>query len=174
MRKVLIGLSLFLAVSLPLMAQEWKADVFGGYQFMHLSQSGTTVNGNGFDAAVTAKLFGNLGATADISGAYKTISGTSGHVYTYTFGPTFYLSREGAVSPFVHALFGGTTAAGSISGAGSGSSNGFAMFIGGGVDAKVKNNMAIRVAQFDWLHYSVSGVSGSSNVRLSVGAVFRF
>jgi hypothetical protein len=151
-----------------------KGEVFGGYQFMHLSESGTSINANGFDFAGTGKFTKDIGFTADISGAYKTISGASGHVYTYTFGPTYYVSPKETVSPFVHVLFGGTSVGGSVSGGGSGSTSGFAMYIGGGVDAKVKKNIAIRVAQFDWLHYSVNGVSGSSNVRLCFGAVFRF
>jgi len=173
MNKVLLWLSFILCLSIPLMAQDSaKADIFGGYQFLHLNVGGSSTNANGWGAAVTGYVTKNFGVTGDFGGAYKTVGGVSGHVYTYTFGPTVSISPEGKVNPFVHALFGRTTVGASLSG--TGSTSGFAMFIGGGVDAKVNKNLSIRAFQFDWLHYSVNGVSGSRNVRICAGGVFHF
>jgi len=175
MNKVLLCVSFILCFSISLMAQDSaKADIFGGYQFLHLNAGGSSTNANGWDAAVTGYVTKNFGVTGDFAGAYKTVSGVSGHVYTYTFGPTFSFTPEEKVNPFVHALFGGTSVGASLQGSGSGSTSGFAMFIGGGVDAKVNKNLSIRAFQFDWLHYSVKGVTGSSNVRICAGAVFHF
>jgi hypothetical protein len=176
MRKVILYSSLLLlALSMPLMAQDNpRAGIFGGYQFLHLNADGISENANGWDAAVTGNLNSYFGVTGDFSGSYKSISGASGHVYTYTFGPTATIIPEGKVNPFVHALFGGTSVGGSLANSGSASTSGFAMFIGGGVDAKVNKNISVRAVQFDWLHYSVSGVSGSSNVRLCFGVVLHF
>ena len=175
MRKIFLGLFLTFLLSLPLMAQDYsKVDVFGGYQFLHLGgQDGIdSINASGWDASATLKAYKNLGIGGDFSGSYKSINGASGHVYTYTFGPTYSLKPSGKAAPFIHALFGGTSVGGSVSGGGSGGTSGFAMFVGGGVDAKVKSNFSIRVVQFDWLHYSVNGVSGSNNVRICGGVVF--
>jgi hypothetical protein len=46
--------------------------------------------------------------------------------------------------------------------------------LGGGADAKLTGHVAVRLAQVDWLHYSVFSTSGNSNVRVSTGLVFRF
>jgi hypothetical protein len=175
MNKVLLCVSFILCFSISLMAQDSaKADIFGGYQFLHLNVGGSSTNANGWNAAVTGYITKNFGVTGDFAGAYKTENGVSGHVYTYTFGPTVSVSPEAKVNPFVHALFGRTSVGASLSGSGSGSTSGFAMFIGGGVDAKLNKNLSIRAFQFDWLHYSVNGVTGSSNVRICAGAVFHF
>lgn len=172
MHKILLCLSLLLSLSSALIAQDnSRAAIFGGYQFLHLNGQGVSENANGWDAAVNGNITKYFGVTGDFSGAYKSISGASGHAYTYTFGPTATVILKGKLNPFVHVLLGGTSVGGSLTGGGSGSNSGFAMFLGGGVDAKVDRSISVRVVQFDWLHYSVSGVSGSSNVRLCFGAV---
>ena len=94
-------------------------------------------------------------------------------VYSYTFGPTVSLNHEGTINPFVHALFGGAHASASFSGSGA-STNGFAMMMGGGIDAKVAPHIAVRLVQADWIYYRFNGVGESKNVRVSTGIVFRF
>jgi hypothetical protein len=166
---VVVGL-----LALPLMAQDYpKAQIFGGYQYLHLGGSGTDVNANGWNASLTGNFNKYFGVAADFSGAYKTISGVDAKVYSYTGGPVFHFNSEGTVDPFVHALFGGAHASASISGVGSGSENGFTMMYGGGADIKISRMWALR-GQGDWVYYRFSGVSESHNVRLSVGVVLRF
>ncbi|HYL13718.1 MAG TPA: hypothetical protein VEV41_11825 [Terriglobales bacterium] len=89
---------------------------------------------------------------------------------TYTFGPTI-SAGKGSISPFVHALFGGFRT--SVSGL-SGSANGFAMFLGGGIDAGMKHGLAFRVVQADWEILRSSGVTDRKNARVSTGIVLRF
>jgi hypothetical protein len=166
---VVIGL-----LSLPLMAQDFpKAEIFGGYQFLHLGGSGTDVNANGWDASLTGNFNKYFGVTGDFSGAYKTLNGVSANVYTYTGGPVVNLNSEGTVNPFVHALFGGAHVGASASGVGSGSENGFTMMYGGGADFKINKLLAFR-GQADWVYYRFSGVSESHNVRVATGIVLRF
>jgi hypothetical protein len=55
----------------------------------------------------------------------------------------------------------------------SASSSGMAMMFGGGVDVG-KHNLALRLAQFDWLSLHNSGTSYNNNMRLSTGLVMRF
>jgi len=111
---------------------------------------------------------------ADFGGAYKTISGIDTKVYSYTGGPVVSLNSAGKVNPFVHALFGGAHASASLSGVGSGSTNGFTMMFGGGADVKLNQILAVRLVQADWVYYRFSGNSESHNVRVSTGIVLRF
>jgi hypothetical protein len=175
MQKLLSLLVFVSLLSFPLMAQDYpKAEIFGGYQYLHLGGSGTDVNANGWNASLTGNFNKNLGVTGDFSGSYKTISGVSAKIYSYTGGPVVNLNSGGKINPFVHALFGGAHLSASLSGAGSGSENGFTMMFGGGADVKVSKPLAIRLFQVDWVYYRFSGQSESHNVRVSTGIVFRF
>jgi hypothetical protein len=174
-------------LALPLMAQnESKAEIFGGYQYLHIGNNSTLGSSgqgfNGWNAAGAYNFAKNIGVEGDFSGTYATISGVSAHVYTYTGGPII-SAKMGSIRPFAHVLFGGARFTGSASGA-SVSWNGFTTMAGGGVDAKVSKALAVRVAQVDWLYYhfgsktiggtSFPSFSGSNNVRISTGLVFRF
>jgi len=182
---VLLGL-----LALPVMAQDNpKFDVFGGYQYMHLSNvggySGLNVNLNGWDAAASAYFTKHIGVTGDFSGNYKSrtydiddFSGTvHTHVYSYAGGPVVSLNPGGTLNPFVHALFGGAHASLSACDAEGcesvGSQNGFVMMYGGGADVKMSKHMAVR-GQLDWVYYRFNGYSNSSNVRVATGVVFHF
>ncbi len=174
MQKFLVLVVFLGVVSLPLMAQDYpKAEIFGGYQYLHLG-NGADVNANGWDASLTGNFTKSFGVTGDFSGSYKTIEGVSAKIYSYTGGPVVNLNAGGKVNPFVHALFGGAHFGASLSGEGSGSTNGFTMMMGGGVDAKVNRAIAVRVIQADWVYYHFSGDSESHNVRVCAGIVIRF
>lgn len=175
MRKFLVLIVLVGLFSLTVMAQETpKAEVFGGYQYTHISSGGESESFNGWNASVTGNVNKYFGVAGDFSGSYKTISGVSVKVYTYTFGPVISLNHEGTFNPFVHALFGGAHLSASVSGLGSGGTNGFTMMMGGGADAKVSPHFAVRLFQADWVYYHFEGVGESKNVRISAGVVARF
>jgi len=141
-------------------AQAQKAEVFAGYQYTHLDPG---YNASGWNGSVTGN-FGELfGLTADVSGVYN--SGT--RFYTYTVGPEVHAPLP-FVKPFVHALFGGATA----TGAGP-SSNGFAMYLGGGLDIG-HGLIGWRVIQADWMHTRFSGVSDNKNSRICTGLLMRY
>jgi len=174
MQKFFALLSFLVLLSAPLLAQDYpRAEIFGGYQFLHLGGD-ADVNANGWNASLTGNFNDWFGVTGDFSGAYKSISGASLSVYSYTGGPVVNLNHKGKVNPFVHALFGGAHLGAAVEGLGSGSTNGFTMMYGGGVDAKVGRNLAFRVFQADLVYYRFSGVSESKNVRVSTGIVVRF
>jgi Outer membrane protein beta-barrel domain len=190
---VLVGVFSLLAVA----ADTPKAEVFGGYQYLHtgdLSSSGQTLNNsgqnwNGWDANATYYFQKHLGVQGDFSGSYATIpdffggSHVSTHVYTYSGGPVVALNAGGKVNPFVHALFGGVRLSGSQSGV-SASFNGFTTMVGGGVDVKVAPRIAFRLIQADWVyfHFGSSTIAGTSfpsfsaskSVRIGTGIVFQF
>jgi hypothetical protein len=149
---------------LPTFAQ--KAAIFGGYQLTR--QGGDRLFGtgtnylSGWNASVTGGVAPFLGITADLSGAYK--SGSKLH--TFSVGPELRAHVLG-LRPFGHILVGGHSSSGPIS---LGSTNGFVMLSGGGLDIKAAPLLAIRIAQFDWMMIH----SQSSNFRYSAGLVLSF
>jgi hypothetical protein len=167
MQKFLVLIVFLGLLSIPLMAQDHpKAEVFGGYQYLHLGGDFGGINTNGWNASITGNFNDWFGVTGDFSGVYK----DSAHIYSYTGGPVVSLNSSGKVNPFVHALFGGSN----FGGGGSSSVNAFTMMFGGGADVKVAGAFAVRLIQADWVYYRNSGVGESHNVRISSGVVLRF
>lgn len=163
MRKFLLCLAALLLCAAVAQAEPKaapKAEVFGGYQFTRL-EGGT--NMNGWNAALT----GNMGKSFGITGDFSQVYNSGVHFSTYTVGPEVHAHLP-IVKPFAHALFGGARLAG-----GGGSINGFASYVGGGIDAG-HGLLAFRVAQFDWMYARFSGQGSSKNVRISTGLVVRF
>jgi hypothetical protein len=182
MRKVVLLIALLGLLTLLTSAQETpKAEVFGGYQFMHFGSKGASDNFNGWNASVTGNINKDFGIAGDFSGNYGTIQEIPAtvRIYTYAGGPVVNLNHDGKFNPFVHALFGGAHLSfpqGSLG------FNGFTIMAGGGVDAKVSPRVAVRLFQADWVYYHFGGnfstLAGESNfnknVRISTGIVFRF
>jgi hypothetical protein len=173
-----------LILSISALAQEApRAEVFGGYQFLHAS-SGTSgvpnFNMNGWDASLSGYFNKYVGVTGDFSGTYggPKVEGVDvkAHIYTYMFGPTLRAANAGPFQPFAHVLFGGAHIGGSASAFGvsaSGSDSGFAWAAGGGLDYKAGHMFSLRLAQFDFLQTHISGDS-QNNFRYSAGVVIRF
>jgi hypothetical protein len=147
-----------------LTASAQKVEIFGGYQFTHLEPN---FNASGWNASLTGNFKHILGITGDFSGAYK----DRVHAHTYTIGPVL-TARLPVVQPFVHALFGGITL--SSSGSNTGSSTGFAMLVGGGLDIGLRRGIGIRILQADWLSTRFSGNTNNNNMRVSAGLVVKF
>ena len=180
MKKMLILLALFLMGGLTAGAQEQpKVEAFLGYSYVRFippSSSGVQSFGlNGGSVSITYNPLAALGFVADIGG-YRAgnIAGApiSLNMYTYMFGPKVSL-RRGRLTPFAQALFGAAHGAVSSSGSGSAAGNDFAMALGGGVDARVTQHVAIRLIQAEYLNIRETGTS-VNNARLSAGVVFRF
>jgi hypothetical protein len=200
MQKFVVLIVFLGLLSLPLMAQDNpKVEVFGGWQYLHLGNVyGTSQNvPEGFDGSVTANLNKHFGVTGDFSGSFKSITGQietgnglgSGtvhdHIFTYAGGPVISMDAGGKINPFAHFLVGGFH--NSLSGSGclvsdptqcgsipTTSTNGMVMMVGGGLDVKASQHVAIRLGQFDWVYYHSNGVGESKNFRYSAGVVFRF
>jgi opacity protein-like surface antigen len=178
MRKLLVVAALVMLCSGAAMAQDHpKAELFGGYSYLRVNP-GEGVKGENVPGGWHASLAGNvndwLGIVGEFSGHYKTISGIKTNTHTFTFGPRVSYRKNDTVTPFAHATFGGAHIGG-----GGVSENAFAMTIGGGVDAKVTDNVAVRIGQFDYIMTRFDGpISGTTatqhNFRFSAGIVFRF
>jgi len=138
-------------------------------------------NWNGYEFSATAKFLPFIGITADFSGHYGTVTGSSsGHVQTYLFGPE--MAYPAKVSPFVHALVG---VAHQAVGSGTSTSNGvpvdvfsssenaFAAALGGGIDLHIAPFLSFRAIQLDYLMTRFH--SGTQNQpRASTGIVVSF
>lgn len=163
MRTFLTLFVLFGVFSLPVSAQDYpKGELFGGYQFTHLEPN---LNANGWNASITGNANRWFGVTADFGGAYK----NGGRIHTVMAGPVFSLRQSEKVTPFAHVLLGAAVASG-----GGTSSTAFATAVGGGLDVKVNEHVAVRLVQADWLLFRSGGITDKKNARVSAGIVFRF
>jgi hypothetical protein len=181
----------------PALAQE-QLKLFVGYSFLRpavtYEQSGAcpagtcpvppppfasaTPNFKGYEFSATYKLIPWLGATADFSGHYGTVTGSSsGHVQTYLFGPELALPAK--VAPFVHALVGvahqavgsGTSSSGlTVVSTGN---HAVATAIGGGIDLHAAPFLSFRAIQLDYLMTRFNS-SSQNEPRVSAGVVLRF
>jgi len=196
--KKLSFLASLVVLCLPLAASAQevapKVEIFGGYSFLRLNlgnnlsgvPSGTdlgAIDTHGFNVSFAGNFARHVGIVSEVS-RYTTsqsvsvpvLGNLSGNVSVLTllFGPRVTLHR-GKAEPFVHALFGAARATADASSAGL-SNNGvgyaFAYALGGGLDVKVHNNLAIRLAQLDYLG-ARGGGQGLDNFRYSVGVVIR-
>ncbi len=70
--------------------------------------------------------------------------------------------------------FFGRQFSGSPNECGASSTSGFAMMIGGGVDAKMTKRFGFRMVQIDWARLASEFGAQNSNVRVSTGRVVRF
>jgi hypothetical protein len=171
MRKwIVVGCLFGLLATSAIAADFPRAEIFGGFQFTHLEGG---PNASGWNFAVNGNFNDTTGITADFSAAYGSQSGVSVSNYTYTFGPVLSLRTNKKYTPFVHALIGGDHASAGVGGV-SVSGNGFALMAGGGVDANLNRQFAVRVAQADWFLVHGSGGTSGKNFRLSFGIVARF
>jgi opacity protein-like surface antigen len=161
-----------------------KAEAFGGYSYFRASDP-TTINLNGWNASITGNLTSWFGVVGDFSGHYgsPSIFGfgvplTDANQYSYLFGPRLSYRGSDRFTPFGHFLVG-------VSRASAGTSRGFRGFdaslsdtalaaaLGGGVDIKMTDSIAIRAVQADYLMTRFLD-DRQDNLRLSFGVVFRF
>lgn len=171
LRKALCSMCLVFLASLPALAQEVpKAEVFGGY-----SWSGGNIHG--WNASVTGNVTKRFGIVADFSGHY--VSGLDGSIptkqdaHSFLFGPRFSF-RGKRLTPFVQAMFGATRFHESATVSGqklSDSDTGFSSALGGGLDVKVNDRVAIRAFQLDYFRPNFFGEAHNRG-RLAFGIVF--
>ena len=150
-----------------------KAEVFGGYSW-------AGGNFHGFDTSVTGNVNKWFGVTANLSGHFG--SERDGaleekqRALSFLFGPRITLHRGKRLTPFVYALFGGVNFHVKLKAAGqtfaSGSDTGFNMALGGGLDIKVSERVAVRAFQLDYLRPNFFGESHNRG-RLAFGIVLR-
>ncbi|HJQ71201.1 MAG TPA: outer membrane beta-barrel protein [Blastocatellia bacterium] len=196
MRFVLSIAFLLIALSTPALAQEPQpVEVFGGYSFFRPDGGG---NLHGWDASVAFSLNRRIAIVGDFSGHYGSQSirtefinpllpGTvvvidadsDSSIHNILAGPKirFPIAGNEDVTPFAHVLLGAsrlgadaTVRFGDLVLDSKFSDISFAIAVGGGLDVKLSDSVALRVIQADYLVTNFGGNS-QGNVRLSVGLV---
>ena len=167
------------------MAQEYpKLEVFGGYSYFQANPG--AVNLNGWNASVAGNITSWFGVVGDVSGHYGspkefgfTAPYADSNSYTFMGGPKL-AARLGAFTPFAHFLI-GAARAGTHAFGFSVSDTALAAAVGGGMDIKVNDWLAIRAVQADYLmtryqtypdNFRHSYDERQNNFRFSAGVVF--
>lgn len=163
-----------LLMSASAAAQETpKAEVFGGYAY---AGEGT----HGWNTSVAGNVNRWLGVVADFSGQYTSLDEVDVRekirTHSALFGPQVSLRRHKRVTPFARALFGASHVSTDATEFGQSfafSDTTFALALGGGLDVRVNDRLAVRAFQADYVRTRFFG--GTQNKgRLSFGLVFRF
>ena len=144
-----------------------KAEVFGGFSVLHTKAGDEDFTPVGWQASLAGNINPKMGIVADFGGQYK--DGVKAHSY---MGGLRYNHRMEKITPFVHAMLGGTHIGDEIS-----SLNGFSLGFGGGFDYVATERINIRVLQLDWMptRFSEGGISDWQNntIRFGFGIVFK-
>jgi opacity protein-like surface antigen len=180
-RKVILFCGLFLALSVPAMAQNKPdVEVFGGYSHLDLLGVGN-FGFNGGSGSVSVNMSKWFGLVGDFGGYHTSAFGSSATAISYMGGPKFSYRKMERITPFAQALFGGmhlTQSVGGICNGGSGcKANPFAMAMGGGLDVNLTPHLGIRLVQAEYLYtrFGGEGIATSQNgLRVSAGIVFRW
>jgi hypothetical protein len=170
---LLIAVCLMWAMPSTLKAAQERGEigVFGGY-----ARSYMTTFPNGWNASIAANVVKHLAVVADFSGYSRSESNSS---YTskykshnFLFGPRAMATIENRWTPFVHFLAGNYryTYARAESPNDSSSRSELEMCIGGGLDIKVSDRLAIRPIQVDLMKMGNGDRSGHYG-RISFGGV---
>ena len=181
------GLAIFVLIVLSVSleaADAPRAELFGGYSFLHAGDVGE--NAHGWNASVAGNVSSWFGLVADVSGHYTSASATvpqlgqftaNGDTLFFLFGPRLTLRRAGPVEPFVQTLVGAArfeaSAGAPLVGSVGVSDTGLAASIGGGLDVGVGPWVAFRMLQVDYIYTRFLDES-QNNLRISVGLVLRF
>jgi opacity protein-like surface antigen len=170
LRKAFGFMCLVCLTVLPVMAQDIaKAEVFGGYSW-------AGGNFHGWNSSVTGNVSKRFGIVADFSGHYgNELEGSilvKKDAHSFLFGPRFSF-RGKRLTPFVYALLGVTRFHESATVSGqkfSASDRGFSSALGGGLDVRVNDRVAIRAFQLDYFRPNFFGEAHNRG-RLAFGIV---
>jgi opacity protein-like surface antigen len=191
---ILAAVGLLVAVSFPAHAQQTapKVELAGAYSYMRLNLEGPGgftegLQSNGGTGSVAFNLSNSLGIVGEL-GEYQTSTvrsagGASMRYTSYLFGPRYSIRKSDTLTPYFQTLFGGvkgnnsfTETHNSTTGVIHTDQNAFAWTVGGGLDAKVTNHLAVRVFQAEYfLTKWPDGVNNrQSSFRFETGLVFTF
>ncbi len=141
-------------------------EVFGGYSFGMFQGN---VDIHGWNVASAHNFNRWFGITLDGAGYYT--QGVTTNAHTFLAGPQFSFRISRLVTPFVRGLVGYAHIRGNLLGVVSNAS-GLAYGGGGGVDLTLSDEVAVRVAQVDYIRIEVG--TASEQLRGSVGIIRRW
>ena len=182
MRKLFLIVALMLVSSIAAQAQEKNpsTEIFGGYSYLLGDDDDGGVDLHGWNTSFNQNIVKWAGIKADFSGHYGDVTLLPGQradlqAHLFLVGPQFTLRKYDRVTPFAHALFGVMRTdlnyfdpTGKITLRDSA----FAMALGGGVDIKVIDSIAVRLFQTDYVLTRFNSDT-QHNFRVSTGLVLR-
>ena len=169
MRKLLV-VGVFLVIPLSALAQQTpEVEVFGGYSNLaaNLGTSSFDMNGVNFSAAENLNSW--FGGALDFTSHFGTENGFRVDTQSLTYGPVFSYRKLKRVVPFSHALVGAVRGGPDYLGISKPIVH-FDTCVGGGVDVKIRPNLALRLFQADYVMTRFSKTR-QDNMRLSAGIV---
>ncbi|MCP9494683.1 MAG: porin family protein [Pyrinomonadaceae bacterium MAG19_C2-C3] len=210
---VLMALIAFFAPLAAAQDTDNRFEFFGGYSLLREDIDSedeigdTSENLNGFNVAATGYLTERFGITGDISGHFRnddfssSIGGTTtnfeakSRAFNFLAGPQYRFTNSTRVTPFVRALAGVQNRRVEFDVEGTNtpdlfdfdeSATDFALAIGGGLDVRVSDRVAIRAFQIDYnpvferdRTITAGGFTDTfegqrvDNARFSIGVVFK-
>ena len=167
MKRFLAVLAIVLVVSTgSLWAQDApKAEVYGGFSMVNISDSGFKTTPFGWAASANFNVNEMFGIVADTSGNYR-----DGNKFHSILGGVQLTHRVAKTSAFFQAK------TGFLHTNDTSDNNHFQVGFGGGADWNVNDKVAIRLIQVDWLPTKETGAATGwvKNVtRASAGVVFK-
>jgi|SRR5579864_4287340 len=152
------------------------AELFGGFSYAHINDSGTTTNAPGVVGSFAWNARPWLQIVADTSYNVSSYNGTNIALYGNHYGArVFYRERnKWRASPFGEVLVGGSHINNTVSGPGGlqYSDNSFSIKAGGGVDFNLSPHFAVRVFDADYYRTSLFSAH-QNNLWLTTGFVIR-
>jgi hypothetical protein len=186
----------------PTVPGSHRLEAFGGYSYFHFNSgfsntprlvtaTSRNMGMNGWTIAGTYNVTNYFGATAEFSGQYAgdflganavfTNRPFRTHVHNFLFGPTLTYRKNTKITPFARILVGDSHGTILTEGNASGvTRDALALAAGGGVDYKIGHRLAVRLAQFDYIHtsFNFNGVArglptSQNHFRYSAGIVIK-
>jgi hypothetical protein len=166
-----------------------KAEISGAYSLFHATDyvptgglnlgSFDNMNLHGWNGSVVGNITSWLGVEGDMSGYYAspsfgpiTIPFADVQFHSLMGGPKFAYRGSPSLTPYAHFLVGGAHASAGMFGFSLGE-NSLAAAIGGGLDIRLNDRIAVRAVQADYLMTRFAEYR-QNNIRLSAGIVIRF
>jgi opacity protein-like surface antigen len=172
---------MMLALPVLAQAQEYpRTEIFGGYSYLHADDDDGGLDLHGWNASFNQNIVKWAGIKADFSGHYGDVTlapglGADISAHLFLVGPHFAVRKNERVIPFVHALFGvartDVTFFGPV-GKITQRDSAFALALGGGVDIKIIDNLAVRLFQADYVLTRFDD-DNQNSFRVSTGLVLR-
>jgi hypothetical protein len=177
MQKAGLLFALVLFFSVAAAAQETpKVELFGGYShlFSNLNNSlnNPSYNLNGVNVSAAENVNSWFGGVLDFSSVSGSNAGLNVNSQTIMYGPRIAYRKSRAITPSIHALFGGVRGSRGFDGISEANWR-FAMGLGGEIDLRINDKVAFRLVQADYIPTHFLDVR-QDNVRVSIGFVFRF
>jgi len=148
-----------------------KFEIFGGYDRFIADLNNTSFSLNGVHVSAAENLNSWFGGVLDFSSSFGSNAGYNINTQSIMYGPSFAYRKSRFITPSVHALFGGIRGSAEFDGISKPNWR-FGMGLGGNLDVRINDHVAIRLVQADYIPTRFLNLR-QDNVRLSAGFVFR-